>query len=108
MENAEIKNAIIDSVELSITEHEILSAWILLNYEASGQGFGGWVLYSPNQKGDIAGQFIYKCLEAAGARSWDQMKGKAVRVKADMSKVHAIGHITKNIWFCPAEDFKTN
>jgi hypothetical protein len=108
----EIKNAIIESVTISKAERNLLDAWLFLDYGGIGQGFGGYALYLPKgflnhtNTGDFAGHFIFRCMEIAGVDKWEQMKGRTIRVKADQGKVHAIGHIVKDDWFNPTEDFK--
>ena len=43
----ETKNAVIESVRLTIDDHGCLSAWVMLDYGESGQEFGGYALYLP-------------------------------------------------------------
>jgi len=112
----EIKNAIIESVVLDISDRNLLTAWLTLDYGGGlHQGFGGHVLYLPKSfkhHGDFgyAGHFIFRCLEVAGVESWDKLKGKTIRVKSDKEglggKIIAIGHIVNDDWFDPSEDFK--
>lgn len=107
----EVRNAIIDSARLEMDDHNVLTVWLSLDYGGSGQSFGGYALYLPGDYRHhsiwgLAGHFIYRCLEVAGVEKWSDLKGKTVRVKQDNRKVYAIGHIVKDDWFCPEEDFK--
>lgn len=110
----EIKNAVITGMSLSNSDHDVLSAWLYLDYGGSVQGFGGYSLYLPknfthHKKNEgYAGHFIYRCLEIAEVEEWSKIKGKTVRVKATHDKVEAIGHIVKDDWFCPKKDFGEN
>lgn len=105
------KNAVIKSARITNDDHGLLSAWLMLDYGESVQGFGGFALYLPkdveqsiNQK-NYAGHFIWRCLEVAGVTDWANLPGKTVRVKCEHHKVHAIGHIVKDDWFDPSADF---
>ena len=108
----EIDNAIIESATITTDDHGCLSAWLFFDYGSGGhQGFGGYALYPPKSWThhnilSHAGHFIFRVMEVAGATKWEDLKGKTVRVKHDWDGVEAIGHIVKDDWFCPSEDFK--
>lgn len=107
----EIRNAIIDNARLEIDDHGVLTAWLDLDYGGLHQGFGGYVLYLPegfnhHSVWGTAGHFIYRILQIAAVERWDQLRGKTIRVKQNDCIVHAIGHIVKDDWFCPKEDFE--
>lgn len=53
------------------------------------------------------GHFIFRCMKIAEVDEWSNLVGKTIRVKYTHSKVVAIGHIVKNDWFNPSEDFAT-
>jgi len=108
---AEIKNAIIEKATITSDDNGILSAWLDLDYGGSGQGFGGWSLYLPksfnhHKLESVAGHFLFRCMEIAGVTNWNELQGKTIRAKADHCKIESIGHIVKDDWFNPSEDFK--
>ncbi len=109
MSEIEVKNAVIESVKFD-TERG-LSAWIVLDYGGCGQAFGGWLLYLPRRwahhanQVNYCGHWIYRVLEVAGVDDWSKLPGRTVRVKAEHSKVRAIGHIIKDDWFDPEIEF---
>lgn len=110
----EIKNAVIEAARIDFADRGFLDCWLTLNYGGSGQGFGGYVLYIPkswdhHKIESPAGHFIFRAMEIAGVTSWDAMKGRTIRAKVDgngWGKILAIGHIVKDDWFSPEEDFK--
>jgi hypothetical protein len=111
MRELEIRNAIIKAATLTNADHGCLTAWIHLDYGGMGQGFGGLALYLPKSyahhaKHGIAGHFIWRVMEVAGVSDWSQLVGSPVRTKSNNAKVQAIGHIIKDDWFDPSEDFK--
>lgn len=112
MAQLEIKNAVIESATLNTGDRGLLTSWLHLDYGDAGQGFGGFALYLPksythHEIKSYAGHWIFRCMEIAGVESWDKLKGKTIRVKVgEDGLVKAIGHIVKNDWFTPSEDFK--
>lgn len=105
----EIKNAVIESAIIDKGERGFLTISICLDYGNSGhQCFAGWLLYSPDRakiRGDYTGHFIFRSMQIAGVERWDHMAGKCIRTKGDRNKIIAIGHILKDDWFNPSEDF---
>jgi hypothetical protein len=91
----EIKNAKITSTMLGFEDHGILTCMLHLDYGGMNQGFGG---YSLKYYGI---EFIEKVLRAVGVETWEELRGKHVRVEADNLKVYRIGHIIENRWYEP-------
>lgn len=108
--STEIKNAIITSAELTFAERGILDCWLHLDYGGSGQGFGGYALYLPKSFDhhnvmSLAGHHIFRIMEIAGVEKWSQLPGKTIRVEHTWTEIVRIGHIVKDDWYFPREDF---
>ena len=109
----EIVNARIKSARITNADHGCLTIWIDLDYGSAGQGFGGYNLYSPamwesidnNAHKNYAGHWIWRVMEVAEVNDWNDLKGKTVRVEIRNGLVYKIGHILKDKWFCPKEEF---
>lgn len=112
-----IKNAIIESAEITCAERGIFDCWLTLDYGGSGQGFGGWSLYLPksfthHKLESPAGHHIFRIMEVAGVTEWSKLKGRTIRVRTDSESefggtIEAVGHIVKDDWFCPKDDYKS-
>jgi hypothetical protein len=110
MSQNEIKNAVIVDAKISADDRGCLSVWITVDYGGSMQGFGGYALYLPKSSRhhkleSVAGHFIWRVMEVAGVSDWSSIGGKTIRVRGDHGGIEAIGHIVKNDWFCPRDDF---
>jgi hypothetical protein len=117
MNDIKVVNAIIKYARIDDGDRGLVTSYIGLDYGDSGhQGFGGYALYLPDSfahggitKPNYAGHWIYKVIQVAGVSDWSKVVGKSIRVKRESGlngKVIGIGHITKDIWFIPSEDFK--
>ena len=111
MKDIEIKNAVIESAEITMGDRGILDCWLHLDYGGSGQGFGGYALYLPksfrhHQVLSVAGHHLFRIMEIAGVEKWSQLKGRTIRVEGSWSEIKRIGHIVKDDWYCPSADFK--
>ena len=105
------KNGKIDSTFLGIEDHGIMTCWLNITYDGSGQGFGGYAL-----DGNAGGRghaksilAIRKILETLDVRDWADLKGKYVRVRKEdewNSPIHSIGHIVEDRWFSFKDHFK--
>lgn len=96
-----MQNAKIERTTLGFEDHGILTAFLILDYGGAGQGFGGYSL-----KGDAMSGFVEQVLNTVGVQAWEELPGKYIRVEADHSKVHRIGHITADKWFDPKKFFE--
>jgi hypothetical protein len=107
-----IQNAIITSATITNDDHGVLTAYVALDYGGACQSFGGYVLYAPEGfashlgEANYAGHFIWRVMKVAGVSEWSELVGKTVRAMSSHSKVHALGHIVKDDWFAPSEDFE--
>lgn len=108
------QNAIIRSTRISNNDFGCLTAFLDLDYGNSGQGFGGYRLYSPKifQSDEIqlnaAGHFIWRVMEVVGVHTWEELKGQPVRVKTGgyLDAIVAVGNIIKDEWYYPKAEFE--
>ena len=103
----EIYNAIIRIASISY-DQGFVSAWLTLDYGGEGQGFGGFKLYKPKGEKDYLGYFVYRCFQTLEVNEWNDLINLAIRVKKKTleDEVYAIGHIIKDQWFSPIEEFE--
>lgn len=104
MDKIETKNATITGTLLGYEDHGILTFFLYLDYGGSGQGAGGYSLdeYDKVLKKRVGAKegldLIIEILNVVGVRSWEELKGKHIRVKASFVKVYAIGNLLHDKW----------
>jgi hypothetical protein len=106
-----IRNAVIMSAQITTKDRGFLDCWITLDYGGECQSFGGYSLYLPksfshHKMMSVAGHHLFRIMEIAGVESWDDLEGKTIRVDGTWNKIERIGHIVKDDWYSPIEDFK--
>ncbi len=99
-------NAIIKSTMLGIEDHGLLTCFLQLGQDGTGQAFGGYRLDAPKGQDSPMGTFwIMRILETVGVSEWEKLTGKYVRVVGEeWGKITGIGHITDNKWFYPEKE----
>lgn len=117
MRDTRIENARIKDTMLGVEDHGILTAYVHLEGDGWGVGFGGYAMDSWDQSkkrrlGTAFGtEYILRLLDVIGVSKWEDLKGKYCRVETEGlgGGARRIGHITKDKWFDPkalAEEFK--
>ena len=108
-----IENAIIDSATLRFEyDNRFLCLSLYLETQSRMRKFGGINLGNRFQKefnrnaGDYAFWWIKRVFDIVGVESFDELKGKPLRIEIDdNNSISAIGHIINDDWFCPKKDF---
>ncbi len=110
-------NALIESADISFERGFILDCNLVLSFGGSGQSFGGWslggdpfqetTLSKHHEQSNLAAEFIGAVMAIAGVEKFSALKGKIIRVRKvdEWSKIIAIGHPIKDLWFDPKERF---
>jgi hypothetical protein len=101
----EIKNAIIDKVQIFIKDNGNLSIFLDLDYGKCQQSFGGYDFQVGINLYNYFGHFIWRLMKIVNVSNLDDLVGKPVRVKCDFSQVYAIGHFLKDEWFDPSVEY---
>ena len=110
----EIKNAKINSTSLGYEDHGIFTFYLNLEYDGSGQSAGGYALDKYIKEKDtrigtaLGMQLIIEILKVLDVDTWENIRGKYIRVKSDWNKVYAIGNLLKDKWLDFDQFFKDN
>ena len=112
-----IENATIASTTLGEEGHGIFTAYVFVEGDGWGCGFGGYALDQwddilKDRIGTAYGlEYIKRVMETVGVDSWEKLPGQHVRVETEGlgGGITRIGHFLKEKWFDPkafSEEFK--
>lgn len=108
----DILNAQITSTELG-EYHGCLTVHLIVEGNGWGCGYGGYVLdrwcAEPGRYESRDGYgAIIELMKTVGVESWEELKGKYIRVKLNepFGRVIAIGNLLKDKWFSFKEYFE--
>ena len=111
-------NAIIERTMLGYEDHGIMTCFLYLKQEGSGQGFGGYGLdakplkdkqghYGDRRPSKFAGFWIKRILETVGVEKWEDLSGKHIRVDGEeFGDILGIGNIINDKWFYPKKEIE--
>lgn len=96
MTDKQTENAIIKGTFLGIEDHGFLTFFLYLEGDGWGGGFGGFDCSS-----EFLPEAIKEILEVVEVDSWENLKGKMVRVdEHELGMIpERIGHPIKDKWF---------
>ena len=98
-------NARIKSTMLGYEDHGILTCFLNLEQNGTGQGFGGYRLDAPKGYSKFTDLWVKQILKVVGVEKWESLEGKYIRVKGKaFGSIEGIGHITDDKWFFPKEE----
>jgi hypothetical protein len=110
-----IENGRITGVEIQFDRGFALSCWVHIEFDGSGQGFGGYVLGGNpfdqsavcarhDEQANFAADFIGGVMACADVERLSDAKGNVIRVRRDehFGPIVAIGHPFKDRWYEPA------
>lgn len=112
-EGYEIKNAVITSVDLSMSEYGCITMYICLEGQSWGCNYGGYRLgkgylgakeFTGSPKGI---EYIMRIMNVVGVCKFSELEGKCIRVatKGWGYKIETIGNIIEDKWFNAKEFF---
>lgn len=111
---SEIENGRIIEADIVFSRGFILDCCLTIEFEGSGQGFGGYVLGGNpfdtsavcarhDMQANLAADFIGGVMAVADVERFSQLVGKIIRVRREtpFGPIEAIGHPVKDRWYEP-------
>ena len=105
MSEIERVNGIIESTFLGYEDHGILTFYLYLKFDCTGQGFGGYACDSYDKPQDrrvghaFLSEAIGQILKVLKKDSWEKLPGTPIRVeRASFRKISKLGHFVEDKW----------
>src|SRR5574344_606051 len=109
----DIANAQITNTFLGNESHGIMTFYIYVRLQGSSCGIGGYSLQGYDKKVTYSGkglEAIQQILNVVGVDSWEELKGKYIRVKDNGwgEPIDEIGNLIEDKWFNCRKFFQEN
>ena len=112
----EIRNAKITGTMLGREDHGIMTFMLYLEFGAFSCGYGGYAIDRYDMAADkrvfsASGlEAISKILEVVGVRTWEELKGKYIRIEDNGwgETIDKIGNLMEEKWFNIRDFFEKN
>lgn len=110
----EIVNAQIKSTSLGAGDAPCFTCYLHLEFDGGGVSFGGYSLDKFDKELDkrigvgMSIDFIQEIMDVVGVSTWEQLKGKYIRLDTEGwgGRALGIGNLLKDKWVYPEEFFK--
>ena len=111
---AEIENAQIESVSITMEDHGCITFWLNLKGKSWGCGFGGYCighgyLGAEHFDGSPDGiEAMARIMDTVGVSTWEGLAGKYCRVESEGwgGTINKIGNLIEDKWFDIKQFFK--
>lgn len=111
---SKVYNALITGTMLGYEDHGIMTFFVYLEWDGGGVGFGGYALDKFDKEQDkrvgvgYSMDLLKEIMEVVGVQTWEQLKGKHVRVDSEGwgGKALGLGNLLKDKWIYPKDFFE--
>lgn len=100
-----ILNGIIEGTTLGYNDHKIFSFYLMIKFDGSVQGFGGYTLddiplksMGNRQPTKYGMAVLMKILQVLNVDNWEDLNGTSVRVERKDGLLVRLGHFLKDDW----------
>jgi hypothetical protein len=101
----EVFNGIITKADVGYEDHGIMTVFLAFEHKGGHQGIGR---YSMDSFSKVGINFVQRILDTVGVLQLSHLHGEPVRIALSKGGItQAIGHIYKDRWFEPQDEYAT-